>query len=251
MNLIIVPCVCGKEMTKACCESALAQDIGDVWLYTIDNASTDGTGDYLRTLGVHTTAVSHMHPVGLHKVWNEALTLAFDSLRLPYALVVNNDVILRTDTYCLLRDDGGLFVTGVGVGTREEMEKCDPSAHSPHPGFSCFLIRREVWERVGEFDEGMQVWAGDADYHLRMDAEGIDACSIAVPFGHEVSGTMKRADDKERDRLQAIADADRAYFEKKWGCEVGDDDYYARFRHTKENVYKATGRLDGSQVTPQ
>lgn len=236
-------------MTRACVESALAQDIGDVWLYVIDNASTDGTGDYLRTLGVRTTVVSHMHPQGLHKVWNEALTLTFDSLRLPHALVINNDTVLRPDTYRLLRDDGGLFVTGVGVDTREKMEACDPTAKSPHPSFSCFLIRKECWDRVGEFDEDLQIWCGDASYHLRMDALGIDACSLAVPFGHEVSGTMKLADDKERDRLQAIADADRATFERKWGCKVGDEAYYARFRHSRDNRYAATGRLDGTKVT--
>ena len=38
MNVIICPVVRGKQMTQACVESALAQDIGDVWLYAIDNA---------------------------------------------------------------------------------------------------------------------------------------------------------------------------------------------------------------------
>lgn len=232
-------------MTQAAIESALAQDIGDVWLYAIDNASTDGTGDYLRTLGVRTTVVAHMRPQGLSRVWNEALTLAFDSLRLEHALVINNDVILRTDTYRLLRDDGGLFVTGVGVGIREQMTSCDPMSHSPHPSFSCFLMRRECWERVGEFDEGMRIWASDGDYHLRMHNAGIEACSIAVPFGHEVSATLKLADDGERDRLHKVADADRAYFKSKWGCEIGSDDYYKRFSPDARNVYKETGRLDG------
>ena len=178
-------------------------------------------------------------------MWNEALTLVFDSLRLEYALVINNDVILRTDAYRLLRDDGGLFVTGVGVGTPEEMAQATPTARSPHPSFSCFLMRRECWERVGEFDEGMWAWAGDGDYHLRMHAEGIDAASIAVPFGHEVSATIKLAEPEERDRLGKQADADRAYFKKKWGCAIGSDDYYKRLSPEARNVYKETGRLDG------
>lgn len=245
MNVIIVPVVRGRQMTMACIQSALAQDVGDVWLYVIDNASTDGTGEWLRTLGVRTTLVTHMKPVSLHRVWNEALTLAFDSLRLEHALVINNDVILRTDTYRLLRDDGGLFVTGVGVGTRGEMATCDPTAKSPHPSFSCFLIRRECWERIGEFDEGMYAHAGDADMHLRMHAEGIDAYSIAVPFGHVGSATIKYAEPEERDRLCKLADADRVYFENKWGCAVGSDDYYKRFSLRARNVYKETGRLDG------
>ena len=247
VNVIIVPVVRGRQLTQACVESALAQDIGDVWLYAIDNASDDGTGEWLRTLGVRTTIVSLPKPVSLSKVWNEALTLVFDSLRLEYALVINNDVILRTDAYRLLRDDGGLFVTGVGVGTPEEMAQATPTARSPHPSFSCFLMRRECWERVGEFDEGMWAWAGDGDYHLRMHAEGIDAASIAVPFGHEVSATIKLAEPEERDRLGKQADADRAYFKKKWGCTIGSDDYYKRLSPEARNVYKETGRLDATK----
>lgn len=230
MNVIIMPVVRGRDMTRVCVESCLAQDIGDVWLYVIDNASNDGTGEYLQTLGVRTTVVSHMRPQGLHKVWNQALTLAFDSLRLPFALVVNNDTLLRPDTYRLLRDDGGAFVTGVAVGTPEEMAMCDPSAHSPHPTFSCFLIRKACWERVGEFDEQFHAWCGDLDYHLRMHAEGIEACAIAVPFGHEVSATMKLAPDDERDKLQKLADHDRELFERKWGCKAGSEDYYQMFK---------------------
>jgi glycosyltransferase involved in cell wall biosynthesis len=249
VNVIIVPVVRGRQMTRECIESALAQDIGDVWLYVIDNASTDGTGEYLRTLGVRTTLVSHMRPVSLHKVWNEALTLAFDSLRLPFALVVNNDVILRTDTYRHLRDDGGLFVTGVGVGTQDEMASCDPSSRSPHPSFSCFLMRRECWERLGEFDEGMYAFAGDGDYHLRMHAEGIEAYSIAVPFGHVGSATINLAEPEERDQLCKQADRDRAYFKSKWNCEIGSDEYYKRFSPTTHNVYRETGRLDGTKAT--
>lgn len=230
MNVIIVPVCIGKEMTQQCIASCLAQDIGDVWLYIIDNASTDGTGEWLRTLGVRTTLVTHRRPVGLHKVWNEALTLAFDSLRLPFALVVNNDVILRTDTYRLLRDDGALLVTGVGVDSVEAMEACDPKARSPHPSFSCFFMRKEVWDHIGEFDEQFHAYCGDLDYHLRMHAAGIEASAIAVPFAHVGSATMKLASNEERDRLQKLADNDRLLFEKKWGCKVGTDEYYRRFK---------------------
>jgi len=226
-------------MTKACVQSILAQDIGDVWLYTIDNASGDGTGQWLRSFPLRTTVISHLQPVSLHRVWNEALTLAFDSLRLDYALIVNNDVTLRTDTYRLLVQDGGPFVTGVPVNDFAQVEHANPSSKSPHPSFSCFLIRREVWKRVGRFDESMWAWAGDLDYHLRMHALGIDAIAIDVPFLHEGSATIRHAPREEHERLCKLADADRATFERKWGCKVGSDEYYAHFIATRKQSYAA------------
>lgn len=214
----------------------------------IDNASADGTGPWLRSLigyGQRNIMVqSHLRPHSLNRVWNESLRLAFHSLKLDYALVINNDLVLRPDTYRLLVADGGAFVTGVSVSDEKLLLSADPASKSPHPSFSCFLIRRSTWEKVGEFDEDYWAYCSDADFHLRMDRIGIDAYAIAVPFLHEVSGTIKHADNATRELLMKRADADRETFQRKYGFAVGSPEYYSAFRSTKENRYAATGRLD-------
>ena len=139
--------------------------------------------------------------------------------------------------------DGGDFVTGVGVSKREQLEHVDVSKRSPHPTFSSFLIRKRVWQQVGEFDERFYAWCSDGDYHLRMDAAGIDACSIALPFLHVGSGTLKTVDEATRERLCKQADRDREEFIAKWGFAIGSDAYYSSFRSARDNKYQATGTL--------
>jgi hypothetical protein len=187
---------------------------------------------------------THLRAHSLNRVWNEALRLTFHSLKLDYALVINNDLTLRPDTYRLLVADGGLFVTGVSVSDEKLLQSTDPTSKSPHPSFSCFLIRREVWTRVGEFDEDYWAYCSDADMHLRMDRNGIDAYAIAVPFLHEVSGTIKHADNATREMLMKRADADRETFQRKYGFSVGSPEYYSSFRNVRENRYVNHGRLD-------
>ena len=125
----------------------------------------------------------------------------------------------------------------------EELASVDPGSRSPHPSFSCFLVRRSCWQAVGPFDEGMWAWAGDGDYHLRMDHLGINAYAIAVPFLHEVSGTLKHALPQERHEMCKQADQDRDTFLRKYGFAIGSDAYYAAFRSPQENVYARSGRL--------
>lgn len=242
MNAIIVPVVVGPLMTQRAIESAAAQDIRDgVTVLALDNGSRDGTSFTLRTL----PCVVRTYPVqqSLNKVWNDALSWAFDQEQLDRVLVINNDVKLRPDTYRLLARDSGSFVTGVSVSEEEQTRHVHPSSRSPHPCFSCFLMRKDVWQKVGRFDERYWAFASDGDYHLRMDRAGIDAYAIDVPFLHLGSGTMKALRNEERDELQRRADADRALFHQQYGFEIGSEAYYKAFRHERDNRYATTGRL--------
>src|SRR5882724_273269 len=144
MNVVIVPIRVNLQMTKHCIDSLNAQDIaGGTTLYLIDNGTDDGCGPWIRAQEGIT--VAYTRPKGLSQTWNRALAHCFDQLHLPYVLVVNNDTVLRPDTYRLLVEDGGPFVTAVGVSTPDIFsEELHMGVSRPHPDFSCFLIRREV-----------------------------------------------------------------------------------------------------------
>jgi GT2 family glycosyltransferase len=235
-NWVFIPVCGGLAMTKRTVQSVLAQDIGNIRILLADDASQDSVSPWLRTLyhqypNVQTIgSVTNMGPTYW---WNVALDWLFSKEQVPYVLVLNSDLWLSPATYRLLVEDGGGFVTGISVDTMKATENVNPSSKSPHPSFSCFLIRREVWERVGRFNPDMVIYAQDCDYHLRMDREGIDAYSIDVPFYHEVSGTMKQADNKRRDAIQARADKDRLAFKNKWGYAIASPEYEQAFRHSK------------------
>lgn len=225
-NVIVMPVRAGIAMTRRAVESALRQHVdGGVVLNAIDNGSTDGCAAYLRALNGSVILQTYARPQNLHRVWNQALRLAFEKLHVEHVLVINNDVVLRPDTYRSLLADGGMFVTGVGVDTIEGTYQANPLSRSPHPHFSCFLMRKVCWDRVGAFEESYYAYAGDCSYHVRMHRAGIDAHSIDLPFYHVGSGTLKSVDHKTRDEIQGLADADRATFEKQYGCAIGSDAY--------------------------
>lgn len=243
MNLVVIPVVTGPEMTEAAIESVLAQDC-NAHPFVVDNGSVD-CGRLIRSYRGRISSITHIVSHSLTSVWNEALDMAFNSLKLDHAMVINNDVVLRPDAYSLMLADGGGFVTGVGVSEEKDLGNLDPSSRSPHPSFSCFLIRRWVWEKVGKFDERYWAWCNDADMHLRMDGMGIDAYSIAVPFLHLGGGssTIKSVGPKMHLELCQKADADRAEFKRNWGFAVGSDEYYAAFRHARDKKYQTAGVL--------
>lgn len=224
-----------RTLTERAVETCLQQDIGPAMVFCGLDRADDGVAEYLRSLHPRVQAVN-MRGQGVSAIWNGLLSHVFDRLRLPYALVVNSDVRLRPDAYKRLVADGGLFVTCVGTSSGAKFPGGEPSGEKrPHPDFSCFLIRRECWERVGKFDAAMRIYTSDGDYHLRMHKAGVDAYCLDLPFYHYASGTLKQADPTSRERILARAHLDREAFEAKWGFPMGTTEYYAQFTNGKEH----------------
>lgn len=170
--------------------------------------------------------------------------------------MLNNDTEVRPDTARHLVEDGSGFVTAVGsedpkcveppwkwtqtnAQTGEKSERPamlwpapDPLKKRSHPDFSAYLIRREVFEKVGPFDENFHgAYAEDSDFHLRMHQAGIEAICLDLPFLHYGAQTIKQASEAEANAISKQADANRAYFKQKHGVEVGSKEYYALFGH--------------------
>ena len=221
------------EYTKAAVRTAIDQDV-PCEVMVIDNCSADGTMDWLKTRDV----ARFFNPVqlSLAACWNQALKI-FWRIGCEEALVVNNDVELRRDTYRLLRSHGGPFVTCISVRNREEMGTVEdrhvPTLYAterPHPDFSCFLIRKEVTDRVGWFDEKyFPAFCEDCDYHVRMHRAGIRAVAVALPFVHHGSQTLRTAESGERQRIERGAERNRERFREIYGCRPGTPEYEKLF----------------------
>jgi GT2 family glycosyltransferase len=235
MNPIIVPVRNGLHLTRKAIKTFKAQDIaGGVDIIVIDNASSDGTSEYLQTQ--HDIAVMHFNPpLSVAASWNRALQWVFHA-GAEYAVCANNDVEARPDTYRHLVADGGGFVTAVGTRDPEKIKPPyidpDPAKKRRHPDYSFFMIRREVYEHVGEFDEAFLIaYCEDADYHVRLHRAGIHAEALELPFLHHGAQTIRYADPGEVRKIQIQADKNREYFRKKYGFAVGSPEYYESFGH--------------------
>ena len=240
MNVILCPVRNGLHYTKEAMKTFLAQDCGDVTVVFVDNSSTDGTTEWLKTQDC--ICFHNIAPKSVAASWNQGLRWAF-SKGAEHVLVVNNDVLLRPDTYRLLVADGSLFVTAVASDDpscvkpvqqpsgRWDYAEPDPAGKRPHPTMSCFLIRRECWVKVGPFDENFKGgFVEDLDYHARMHKCGVPAYCIDLAFYHVGSATLKLSSDEDRNRILDQAGKNRQYFFKKWGIEPASEEYYAMFK---------------------
>lgn len=216
------------HLTRPCLKSVEAQDI-PVMPWLIDNGSTDGTQQWAATQrGILYTYYAERLSVA--QAWNIGLSMLFEKMGFEAAIVLNNDTELRPDTARLLLEDGGGFVTAVGVRERKLIETLstpDPNAKRPHPDFSCYLIRKSVYEQIGPFDENFHIaFCEDGDYDLRLYKDGIRAYCLDLPFLHHGSMTVKNAEPAEIRRIQIQADKNREYFKRKWGFAMGSEEYY-------------------------
>ena len=226
MNPILVPVRNGLHLTKMAHASFLAQDLPVDVIY-IDNASTNGTAEWLSSRP-EAMRIRNSVPKGVTASWNQGLRWLFTH-GAEHALVCNNDVELSRHFYRTLLDDGGGLVTGVSSDRPPEEVPDTPEGKRPHPDFSGFLIRKSVWDAVGEFDAGMVHYCSDGDYHLRCHQKGIDVYCLSLPFQHTRSSTLKMATAEEVAEIMHQAELDREFFTQKWGCPMGSQEYYGMF----------------------
>jgi len=213
--------------------SALRQDYAlGVDVLLLDNASSDGTVAWSAS-NRHVVHATLHQQCSLAACWNIIIQLAWKTGR-EHVLVLNNDVEIRSDTYRHLVAHGGPLVTCVAVDkpslVGSPVEHIDDWGERPHPDFSCFLIRRQVTDRVGWFNEAyFPAYCEDSDYHIRLHRAGIKAVSVALPYLHHHGSTLRSANPQERAQIERGAAMNRARFRKAYGCEPGTPEYEALF----------------------
>ncbi len=230
---ILFTCRNNIHLTKEAIRSAREQDI-PCDILVIDNCSTDGTKQWL--VGQDVGVISLAIQASLSACWNMGLATFFQLGR-SHVLVCNTDIELRPDAYRLLLAHGGPFVSCVSVDERYRMgqagdrEALESLGERPHPDFSSFLIRADVIDTVGWFNEDYYpAFVEDCEYHVRMHRAGVPAVCIDVPFLHHGSATIKNADPAERNIIARGAAANRERFRREYGCLPGTPEYQELFR---------------------
>lgn len=175
----------------------------------------------------------------LNRAWNYGIgeVLADHDV----AIVCNDDIVLRADTARLLEaallDQSGcdwtdrelLLLSARHAALNDnrtnnanwDLLSAAQPEHQPGPDFACFAVTRKLFEVVGPFDEGFQVYASDNDMHRRIQLAGFEAGAYA-PYWHLLNGTI-RASAERQAAVHAIFEHDIAHYVNKWHGWLGQE----------------------------
>ena len=196
---IIIPVFNKLELTRQCLTTlAAATTMPEYEVIIVDNASTDGTAEFLAALGGDVQVIRNPENHGFAIACNQGAKAA----RGEFLLFLNNDTI-PTEGWLnalvdeverhpdvavvgskLLYEDGTIQHAGVAfsriVFTPYHIYRKFP-ADSPMVNRrrefqcvtgACMLVRREVFEQVGRFDEGFKNGFEDVDLCLKIREQG-------------------------------------------------------------------------------
>jgi GT2 family glycosyltransferase len=187
----------------------------------VDNGSTDDTAQVLENARARVIRNKTNPP--LSKAWNQGCAKAKGT----HIAVLNNDLELpdgwaeklvahERHAICPRYEQGPKRCANFenrNSRLRASLREADRPGTHPN-GFAgfCFLITREVWERVGPFDESLIIWFGDNDYYLRTKGMGyVPYMAQNVLIHHYGNVTCN-----DRPDFISQRESDRKTFLKKW-----------------------------------
>jgi len=244
---IVIPVFNKWRYTASCLASVFHSTINkDAYeVLVVDNSSTDMTQPLLSHLqkeGFPVTIIKNEtnldYLLAANQGWKE--------VRTAFCLHLNNDVTVRPNTIELMLKPfqadsrigimGGIQISGrtphyyhtyfyrgndvnkdsiVYVEPLTETEKEQEYIEVESTGFGCAIVKREVWEKVGFFDEQFTPCMSEQeDYMLRVKEAGFKVCiSPKAFYTHEVGVTT--ADNQSY--YNYIVNRNRQLFKNKWG----------------------------------
>jgi GT2 family glycosyltransferase len=244
---IVIPVFNQLEMTRLCLASiAAVTDDVPYEVIVVDNASTDGTREFLREreAGGLLRALVNEENLGFGRACNAGAALA----RGDYVLLLNNDTVphpgwlsalvssIETEPAIGLAGSRLLYADGTvqhaGVTFRTPWRTDHAYRHAPgnHPDVlvskdypavtgACILMPRDLWEALGGLDEGYRHYVEDVDLCMRVWAAGrrVRYCAESVVTHLEQQSAPNRA------WVADLVDEGWRRFHQRWASRWPDE----------------------------
>ena len=219
---IIIPVWNQLKLTKRCIEHIAGNTRYPYQLIIIDNGSQKPTEDYLKKTArddkLRVTLIRNQDNLGYVKAVNQGISVSCAD----YICLLNNDTEVcgqwLAELVRVAESNSGIGIVNPG-GVLKPFRKKQPPGKWKEIGFAtgfCMLIKRELINKVGFFDEafGIGFWE-DTDYCRRAREAGyICASAEAACVYHLAHRTF---DIFKRKRVNQLFEKNKAIFYAKWG----------------------------------
>ncbi len=233
---IVIPTYNQLNMIRMCIESIFDNTDLPYEIIVVDNASTDGTADYLRNLGGQVRFRALDKNLGFAGAINIGMMMAKGST----IMLLNNDTLVTenwlNNLMACLNSDETIGMVGPMTNYISGQQKIDVpyTDIADMPAFAreynrsdpsrwlrtdrltgfCLLFRRELFEGIGYFDEGFEIGNfEDDDYNIRVRLSGKSLVMAQDTFIHHFGSVSMKA---LGDRFQEVNDRNQQYFMDKW-----------------------------------
>ena len=236
---IVIPVHNNLEMTEACLDSIKAYTPEEHEVIVVDNGSTDRTQECIsRRKGIK--VIRNEENLGFARAVNVGIRASSGN----YVVVLNNDVLvtpgwLSNLLYCAESDPvvgavgpvtgncSGVQKIPVSFQTPEEMFRFAERWNRPDPEkwfetarlvAFCLLVKREVFDRVGFFDERFgQGNFEDDDFCLRVQLAGYKLLVAGDTYVHHIGSATFAKSKVDYGMLMSV---NQGKFAHKWGSRL-------------------------------
>lgn len=214
----------GIEVTPRCLDSIVSSSCPPDRIVVVDNASTDGSAELVRSRYPHVDVIVNDSNLGFAEGCNVGLRHLLDH-GCDLILLLNNDAILDSEALCAFRHAaqehpaaaygaaifeltapqslwyGGGSVSRLTLDARHLTAAEDALGASRPTGFvtgCCLLFRADALREIGLLDPDFFAYYEDVDWCLRAGAAGHRLIYVpAAMVQHEVSHTFRKLGDAE------------------------------------------------------
>ena len=234
---VIIPTLNQLELTKICVESVVknTRDM-EHEVIVVDNASTDGTIDYLKEKGIF--YIANRENLGVAKAWNQGVKAS----KGEYVCIINNDIIAGAGWLSALvnfyenHPDAGIVSPGTRWGetdydfdryAADYTRKMKNVIKDGYAGW-CMLIARDRFAKTEYFCEDYRVGTcEDTDFYHALKKAGFKSYITGCAFVHHFGSRTLKVMRKE---VPGFEDENTQKLNKKW--DLTADSYFERKRRS-------------------
>ncbi|HEY5234032.1 MAG TPA: glycosyltransferase family 2 protein [Verrucomicrobiae bacterium] len=247
---IVIPVFNQLHFTRQCLESLNAAGCNDSMIVVINNASTDGTAEFLATRP-KLCVIHNPENRACSAAWNQG----FEAGKTKWTVFLNNDTVVPAgwlESLLNFAEKNGVDIASPGMGEGDLDYDLSLYAHEYVASMKavqrrgtasgvCFMVARSVFEVIGNFDENFNKGGNeDTDFFWRAQKAGIkmavSGCTYIHHFGSVTQKALKTA--RGSTRAETVG-----YFRRKWKINWAQRRWNRIRRKTAGNWRKIFERL--------